>query len=578
MFRRVFLLGFGFVMVCGVGGAAVVLYHRWRSACLLEEADAKALTSTCLHQFTQQKDSILPPNQWNWNLMTRTWLQEFQEPRGFTLMDSVGGTIAYSTGEMSTAWNPVVNDPGDRNPHWITLGTGERFWTALPSPETDPRFRLWIAFGPPDSFNQYLSQRGHSLGAEALVLLIAFLLFYRTLGTPTRFLMPLVVILQRSLERADTPLRIDSTSVPGEFAPLAKTLSLLLEARQQDYQEKIELYQKVDYFNHQKNHASSLFNHLQKLRMDEQSSVEKVQAALLEANREPTLILDQNRRILMMNESARRILALGGQTGAPLRHPDLEAILNQEMQQTTRGTTYRLSTADLLLGKTVNWRVRIISQVDWRESGQVQTIVVYLTQESPDTTSRDTRKDRNLFSWFGEALEESWSTGARPPHQLSEREILNTESLLRALANYQPCFTEASLLLTSLGATARTGEIPGAGAWSACGSPTIWKAFCAWLGSLLETMEGGKIEPLFQGPRERALRIEWHSHSPLPFNAWFVDGETPSIRFRHELLEQTLKRLQSSLIWHPTAPETVILKISARQEHSSEVSSHATPA
>ncbi len=578
MFRRFFLLWFSFFSVCGVGGATIVLYHRWRSACLLEEAEAKALTSTCLQQFTQQQDSNHPPNHWNWELMTRVWNQEFKGPRGFALMDLVAREIVFSTGEISAAWNPVVHDPGDRNPHWITLDTGERFWTALPSPETDPKFRLWVAFGQPLTIENFLRQRSRILLAEGLALVIAFILFYRWLGTPTRFIAPLVEILQRSLERVDSPLRIDPSSVPGEFAPLAKTLSLLLEARQRDWEERMELSQKVEHFSDQKVRYSSMVSRLKTLREDEQSAVERIQSALLEANREPALILDRNKRILMMNESARRVLSLGGQTGSVLRHPELEAILNQEAQQPTRGGSYRLATTDLFLGKTLNWRVRILNQTDWREPGQIQTTVIYLTQENPEATSPAPRKERNLFTWYGEALEESWSPAMPSSHPLGEQEKRHAESLLQALTNFRACSIEAGPLLTSLGVTVQSSEIPGSQAWSACGTPSIWKAFSVWLGSLLEAMGGGVIEPLCQGLHEGVLWIEWKASAPLPFNAWFVNGDTPAIHFRHELLQQILKRLQSRLVWNPTSPGMIVLEIGTQQEHPNVVPSHHIPA
>lgn len=568
MFRRYFFIWFCFFTVCGLGGASVVLYHRWRSACLLEEADAKALTSTCLHEFSQQLESGRPPNEWNWTLMTRTWTKEFRGPRGFALMDLVARNIDYSTGELSTAWDPVVHDPGDRNPHWINLDTDERFWTALPSPEIDPQFRLWVAFGHPLSWRIFLHGQRHALMAEALALVLAFVLFYRWLGTPTRFLAPLVETLQRSLERADSPLRIDPNSVPGEFAPLAKTLALLLEARQQDYEEKTELFQRVEHFSDQKTRYSSMVSHLKTLREDEQSAVERVQSALLEANREPALILDRNRRILMMNECARRVLSLAGQTGAVLRHPDLEAILNQEMQSPSRMGTHRLVTKDLFLGKSVNWRVRVLTQTDWREPGQIQTIVIYLTQESPEAAARAPRKERDLFSEFGEALEESWSTGARSPYLLSEREIHHASDLLRILAGYQTSLMGVQALLTSLGVTPESENDLESAAWSTSGNQAIWRAFSGWLGSLFEAMRSAPLAPVLLGIQEGVLRIEWHSTSPLPFNAWLLSGDTPSVNFRRDLLQQTLERLQSRLFWHPSEPESIVLEISARQERT----------
>ena len=578
MFRRFFFLWFGFFTVCGVGGASIVLYHRWRSVCLLEEAEAKALTATCLHQFSQQQESNLPPDEWNWDLLTRTWNQELTKPHGFALMNSVAREITYSTGVISTAWNPIVHDPGDRNTHWISLDTGERFWTVLPSPATDPQFRLWVAFGQPLSFSQFLHQRSHTLGAEAFALMLAFVLFYRWLGSPTRFLTPLIETLQRSLERADSPLRIDPSSVPGEFAPLAKTLSLLLEARQRDYEEKMELSQKVDHFSDQKVRYSTMVSRLKTLREDEQSAVERIQSALLEANREPALILDRNRRILMMNESARRVLALAGQTGSTLRHLELEAILNQEMQQTTRGGTYRLTTKDLFLGKTFYWRVRILCQTDWREPGQVQTIVLYLTQENPESP-RTEQKERGLFASFGEALEEAWSPyKSRSSYPLGDQERHHAENLLRLLVSYQPCLTEAGLILTSLSATPQAGDSLGTSVWNANGSPPVWKAFGTWLGSLLEEMGGRSIESRFQGAGEEALRIEWKSSSPLPFNDWILGGDAHSVRFRRELLQQTLERLQSRLLWHPSTPGTVVLEIGAKQQQNNELPSYSTPA
>ena len=190
MFRRFFFIWFGFFAACGVAGGAIVLYHRWQAACLLQEAEEKALTTTCLEQFSEQQANTLSPD--GWKSLTHSWAEEFRGPQGFALMDSVGGVVTYTTGEMSAGWNPVVQEPPDRDPHWITLETGERFWTVVPAPETDPQYRLWIAFGQPLSFRGFLEERRLALAAEALALILAFVFFYRWIGGPARFLAPLV--------------------------------------------------------------------------------------------------------------------------------------------------------------------------------------------------------------------------------------------------------------------------------------------------------------------------------------------------------------------------------------------------
>lgn len=564
MFRRFFFVWLSFFICCAIAGQGILLIHRWRAASLLEESKLQALTGACMLDFADQQQLNIPPTQWNWNKLARNWHQGSSVPQGFALVDSVSGMIAYTTGEFSRNWNAIVHDPGDRNVHWVDLDTGERFWTLIPAPETDPQYRFWVALHPIQTFMGFLHEMRWFLGGEFLALIVIFVIFYCWIGSPTHALNPMVSALQKSLESAETIPTIPFHDLPGEFIPLARTLALILETRQQDHLKKTELSSQIDNFSDHKTNYTAIIQQLQSRRDDDQTMQERLQSTLLEANREPAMVLDRTRRILAMNEPARRILGLGGQTGFSLRHSELDSILDAELAAGSRTAIHRLTTKDLFLGRTQVWRVKIHILHDWRDETQVQLIIIYLTQEQSEP-SHAPKNSKDLFFLFSEALHQSWTQSVKGTIPLEQEEKEAAENLIRFLMNYQPATEPLGQVIPLFRIVSDDLDALEEQHLLAGGSRQAWTLFLAWFEILLSKMLGFRIQPRLKGFGEGVLSIEWSCTHPFPFNDWLLTGNDPSRVFRRELLQQSLERLGAKLIWHPSTPMRMSLEIALKR-------------
>ncbi|NUN96512.1 MAG: hypothetical protein HUU16_10090 [Candidatus Omnitrophica bacterium] len=560
MFRRFFFLWLAFFTTCVLVTGALVLFYRWKSVLLVRDSENKALTAACLYEFAERAQEGSSPGEWDWEALASRWGEEFPYIEGLALVDIVAGEPVFKQGEFPTVWDPRLDDPRDTLTHWIDHPSGKRFWTAVPASATDPRYRLWVMLDAPLSFQRFLHSQRYVLGAEGAALLLAFLVFYIRFGAPTRYLAPLVETIQSSLKHGDSPLRIAPSSVPGEFQPLATALSLILESRQKDHEEKAALTERVQYFNEQKSKYSSMIRSLESLRDHEQGAVEKVQTALLEANREPVILLDRTRRILAMNEPARKALSLAGQTGSTLRHPELEEILNAELAQGPRSGPHRLTTKDLFLGKTTTWRARVSIQTDWKDAKQIQSVVVHLTQEAV-SSARQGAFPQDLMQLYGYALGDSLAVQSKHPYPLSEEEQGVSESLARQTLSSPSGQTPLSHALALFQVDSPPEADPALLATQVAGCEELWRGFQEWFDCVLRRMAGWRTVVRSAAVGKGGISIQWSSESPIPFDDWFLAGNDPVRRFRKELLQQSLEALEAKLVWHPASPNAVKLEI-----------------
>lgn len=563
MFRRFFFVWLGFFICCALVGEGILLVQRWYAAKYFEDSEILALTGACQHDFADQQLLDIPPTQWHWNEMVRGWREEYSIPRGFALVDIVSGMVAYTTGEFSQNWSAIFHDPGDRNVHWVDLDTGERFWTLIPAAETDPQYRFWVALDSPQTFADFVQDRRWYLGAEFIALILVFIIFYGWIGSPTHALDPMVSALQKSLESAETVPSIAFQDLPGEFVPLARKLALILESRQQDHIRKLEMGSQIENFSEHKTNYTAIIQQLQSRRDDDQTMQERLQSTLLEANREPALVLDRSRRILAMNEPARRILGLGGQTGFPLRHTDLDAILDTELAAGSRSAIHRLTTKDLFLGRTQVWRVKINILHDWRDDTQIQLIIIYLTQEQSEP-SQAPKNSRDLFFLFSEALHQSWTQPGKGTNPLEREEKETAEALIRQVLNFEPASEPLDQIIPLFRIVSEDLDALEEQSLLVRGSRPAWSTFLAWFEILLTRMLGFRIQPQLKGFGEGVLSIEWNHTHPFPMNEWLLSGNEPLKVFRRELLQQSLERLGAKLVWHPSAPMRMHLEIALK--------------
>ncbi len=560
LFRRFFFLWLGFFTTCVLVTGGLVLFYRWKSVLLARDAENRALTAACLYEFAERAQEKSSPGEWDWEALSYRWEEEFAYIEGLALVDIVAGEPVFRKGEFPATWDPRLDDPGDTLTHWIDHPSGKRFWTAVPASATDPRYRLWVMLDAPLTFQRFLHSQRQALGTEGAVLLLVFLVFYLRFGAPTRYLAPLVETIQSSLKHGDSPLRIAPSSVPGEFQPLATALSLILESRQKDHEEKAALAERVQYFTEQKSKYSSMIRSLESLRDHEQGAVEKVQTALLEANREPVILLDRTRRVLAMNEPARKTLSLAGQTGSTLRHPELEEILNAEQAQGPRSGPHRLTTKDLFLGKTTTWRVRVSIQTDWKDAKQIQSVVVHLCQEAV-SSARQGAFPQDLLQLYGYALGDSLAVQSKHPYPLSAEEQGFSESLARQTLSSPPGQTPLSQALALFEVDSPPESDSALFTARIAGSEELWRGFQEWFDCVIRRMAGWRTVVKSAALGKGGISIQWSSESPIPFDDWFLAGNDAVRRFRKELLQQSLEVLEAKLVWHPASPNMVKLEI-----------------
>lgn len=523
-------------------------------------AELGALKSACFHAFDQQIKTSKPLTEWDWNQIGGTWLSDYECLQGLALVDTVDGAVKERMGDLPADWNPLVDDPGVGTTHEVRTAEGNQFWCVVPAPTEDPRYRLWLSLSPAPGFLEFLQERRIPLAIIGFLAALLFVLFYVFMGAPKRFLLPVVETLQRSLDRADSPLRIDPNAVPGEFKTLAEKVSLVLEARQREHAERQELKEKDEHYSTAKARYTEMYRSLESLRDHEQTAVQRVQGTLLEINREPVLILDRTRRILMMNEPARKILTLSGQTGSTLRHTQLEEIIETEIREDGRGGPYRLTTFDPYLQTQSTWKVRVSILSDWRDRSQIHCMVVALNQEWSGA-SAGAGFAPSLLSLLVAAIEKSWSSASRHPCPVSEEETANALRLIRAFVGDPTRAIPCSSVLEVLG-VATTSPTSG----RVAGPLEAWKAFVIWWSGLASKMGVELGPPRFSVQEDGQVELGWDADRSFRFDPWFLGDEDPVRLFRRELLQQSLQRLGTKLVWHPSDPSRVRLQVAVEEQ------------
>jgi PAS domain-containing protein len=560
LFRRYFLLWFTFFFFLTGLVSLLTLYDRWRSATELRVARAQSLTSLCLHEFQNEKTYPDRPERWDWERAYQRWAADFPCLEGIALEDRADSRILFSAGVAIPDTGMVLEEKEGATARWIETEFGTRIWTVLPAGETNPRFRLWMNLGRPDTFPEFLKERRMLLAAEAGILGFLFFLFYWRLGSPARYLSPMVATLQRALEHADSPLQIPADQLPGEFRPLAKSISLVLESRRVDHQERKRLDQRVGHHLRQKDHYTRMVKTLKWNRENEKSVIERVQHSLMEANREPVIMLDCTRRILAMNEPALRTLSLSGQTGYPLRHSELEEILDVELQSDTPPGDHRICVRDPYLKKTSSWKVHVSKHFHWNDPTALQYILISLNQETT-AAEAGAHATEALLRLLAAAWAENWNENAEVAAPLSEGEKKKVDNLIRNLFTVGQARVEVPDLLNCFGLGARGVFAPDAEFGEVSGGLDLWRAFTAWFGWILSEMTGHQIQIDLAGMSPSRLKFEWTSPVPFAFGEWFAEGSEKTSAFRRELLQKSLEKIRGKIAWHPSAPNTFSLEI-----------------
>ena len=552
-------LGFFVVLFLILGG--ILLAYGWRSSQSLQLAEIQSFKATCLLEFARRAETKSdPPVRWEWKQLAEVWKSQFDSIVGISLVDEVDGREERILGTLPPSWSPLAPHLGEDSSGLVKLKSGERLWAAVPGGEAPPRYRLWVNLGSQTSFTDYLYQHRLILSGTAVGFAVVFLLFYANLGNPKRYLSPMTETLQRSLEHAESPLHLSPSSLPREFSPLAKSLSLILEERQKDYRDKKELIDGADHSRRVKAQHVSLVKNLEHRRENEQTAIEQVQHSLLEANREPVLILDRTRRILGMNENARRVLSLAGQTGTTLRHPDLEPALEEMLASGGRRGSQRIEVKEPYLGKTSSWRVEVKAHKDWIDSSQVQCLIVTLHSDRT-VPAGGSETDKDLVTLMAKAHQQSWSRKGPKRGGLEEEERRAGEDLVRLLVLGEGGKVELATLLERFGlAPGEEESSEFSDSATVPGSMRLWEFFHAWFVPILENMAEARMESRITRFEETLMCMEWKAGVILPIQSWFSEADSIRI-FRKELLEQALSRMDSKLVWHPSKPNVVSIEV-----------------
>ena len=560
LFRRYFFVWFVFFCFLISLTSVLTLYDRWKSDTELVFARAQSLTAQCLHEFRQREDFPDRPERWEWEDAYRRWAANCGCLLGIALEDRADSRILFTAGETITETGLAGDEAENAPAKWVTLDSGHRFWTVLPAGEKNPRFRLWLNFGSEKSFRDFLHDRRFVLGGEALFFTLVFVLFYWRIGNPGRHLAPIVATLQRALEHADSPLQVPPSSMPGEFQPLAKSVSLILESRRIDHQERVRLDQKQGHHLRQKDHYTRMVKTLKSNRENEQSVVERIQQSLLETNREPVILLDRTRRILAMNEPALKALSLSGQTGYPLRHSELEENSRPGVAVRHSPGDHRLTVRDPYLKRTTHWRVHVSKHYHWNDPAQIQCIILSLKQETTGAEAT-TQSTESLLRLLAGAWAENFSQNSPLPAPLNEEEKRRVDILIRHLLAVGQAHVEVPGLLEDFGLGGRGEFAPDAEFGEVGGSAELWRAFSEWIAYLIGEMSPGRITVEVAGMTPSRVKIEWNANAPFAFPDWFGDSEDKTTAFRRELLQRSLEKIRAKVAWHPSMPKTFSLEI-----------------
>lgn len=560
MFGRNFFVWLAFFLFCLSLVSGLALFERWRSTQELEDAQAHLMFARLNADFSEQSRTFAAPSDWNWKKLSKSWQEQFTLLSGLALEDRADGKVLLKEGQFDENWIPLYGEADNTPSQSLTIESGERLWTVLPAGAENPRFRLWTNLGVPTTFGAYLHRRRVVLAVEFVVFSLLFILFYWRIGAPARHLKPMVETLQRALEHADSPLQIPLSIFPTEFIPLGKSISLILEARRSEYEERERLLKRVGLQTRQKDQYSRMIKSLESERNHELSAFERIQSALLEANREPAILLDRTQRILLMNDSARRILSLSGQTGYPLRHSELEAVLQSHLDPSEEAPKdRRVSIRDPYQAKSSLWSVNVSVHHDWKDPNQIHCILVTLHRDT-GSHKLTTQSPEHLLRAMAEAWAESWAGGAETPHPLSEEERSLLDALIRDL--------HAAGTTMEIPALIRTFQVDNgpkphetAGLGEVGGTLEGWTAFGHWFRQILEGAAEEAFQPRWISSLPGRVRIEWHCEAGFALKEWFGADQDRTRSFRRELLGRCLEKLRAKLHWDPEEPQLVSLDI-----------------
>ena len=560
LFGRNFFVWLAFFLFCLSTVSGLALFERWRSTRELEEAQTHLMAARLSADFAHQSRALASPGGWEWKTLFRGWREQFPTLLGIALEDRADGKTLQKEGQFDENWIPLYGDSKNTPFRSFAIDSGERVWTVLPGGTDDPRYRLWTNLGVPTTFGAYLERRRTTLAIEFAVFFLLFVFFYWRFGSPLRHLKPMVETLGRALEHADSPLQVPLSLFPSEYVPLGKSVSLILEARRTEFEERERLLKRVGLQTRQKDQYSRMIKSLETEREHELTASESIQAALLESNREPAILLDRTRRILLMNDSARRILSLSGQTGYPLRHSELEAILQAHLEPSEDSPKdRRVSIRDPYQGKSSLWSVDVSVHHDWKDPSQIHCILVSLHRDN-GSQKLTSQSPEHLLRLMAEAWAESWTAGAETPHPLSEEERSLLDALIRDLhapgTAVEPATSIRSFGLEYLPERHEVEPVGEVG-----GTREGWSAFGRWFGHVLDGAARAPYRSRWIHSVSGRLRIEWSCEGDFALKDWFISDQDRTRSFRRELLGRCLEKLRAKLHWDPEEPHLVCLEI-----------------
>ncbi len=568
VFRRYFFLWFSFFLACFCIALLVSLYPLWNASQKYQRSEENNLASALYGEF-----AVLAPNsplviEWNWDEIFSRFEKNYPSLRGMALVDNVHGQPVFTKGVFPKGWEPTLEMTHDENPQWVDSNSRTRLWTLHPGGKVRPRFRLWVNVGSPQSLEDFLHAQRFTIMGEVGFFVALFMLFYWRWGNPNRFLGPLAVATQNSIEHAESLLPVTHLNLPGEFSPLAKSISLLLEARHQDYEDRKRLSDQLDHSLKQKTQYSQMVHNIKEYRDNEMSAIEAMQNTLLRVNREPVIVLDQTRRILSMNEAAKRVLSISGQTGYPLRHPELEEIIKSLLESDRPTSSKTLSLRDPYLGKTSIWKVSINIQLDSQEKDEVNQIVVSLNKEEMNP-QKGAPSSKDLLYLYSNAWFESWNHQGSLPTLMDEEERRLVEPLVREVLDCEGKRVEAEDLLPVFGLAVQSA-LPGLRQRRMAGGDIeLWTLFEKWFSYVVYRMNSEKPTLSLAQSGGTRLKIEWATTTGMPFEEWFGQKTDNTLKFRNQLIRKLLERTESNMIWNPDKAHAVCLEFRIRSESCS---------
>ncbi|MCA9427141.1 MAG: hypothetical protein KC994_18820, partial [Candidatus Omnitrophica bacterium] len=520
VFRRYFFLWFSFFAFCFGLSLLASLYPLWNASQKYLKSEENNIASALHAEFAVLAPSSPLVEEWDWNRIFNRFQKDFPSLKGMALVDNVDGQSAFNSGEFPNGWEPILEQTHDQSPHWVDSSSQARLWTILPGGNRRPRYRLWVNLGTPPNFMEFLHAQRFVILGELVFLFALFLLFYWRWGNPNRFLNPLSAATQNSIEHAETLLPVTNLNLPGEFTPLAKSVSLLLEARHEDYQDRKRLNDQLSHSLRQKTQYSQMVQNIREYRENEISAVEAMQNTLLRVNREPVLVLDKTRRILSMNEAAKRVLSISGQTGYPLRHPELEEAIKTLLESDRPNLTRSISLRDPYLGKTNVWKVSLSIQHDTQNKEEIDQVVVSLNKEESNP-QKGAPSSKDLLYLYSNAWFESWNHAGSLPTLMDEEERKLVEPLVREVLNCEGKRVETEDLLPVFGLAVQ-GALPGVRQRRMVGGSThLWDLFEKWFSYVIRRMTSEKPTLKLAHSGGTRLRIEWTCETNIPFEDWF---------------------------------------------------------